>query len=80
MTPDQREALSAVSAALFDMERMFSKVIVDAHMHNQQPTFVVLQMGEVSQVVRNIRDVNKYLAAAGVPVAVTPLAVERGEG
>jgi dienelactone hydrolase len=75
MTPEQREALSHVSAALFDMERMFSQVIVDAHMHSDTPTFVVLQINEVSQVVRNIRDVNKYLAAAGVPVAVPPLPV-----
>mgnify|MGYP000078239277 CR=1 FL=1 len=73
MKPEQRDALSHVSAALFNMEQMFSKVIVDAHMHNEEPTFVLLQMAEVSSVVKNIRSVNKYLAEAGVPVAVTPI-------
>lgn len=79
MTESEREYLANVSAALYSMEAAFSKVIIDAHA-NAQPTYVVLTMPEVSSVVRDIRGVNRWLKAAGVPVAMNPLTIVKEEG
>lgn len=80
MTETERENLASVSAALYSMEAAFSKVIIDAHANaGAHPTYVILSMAEVSSIVRDIRGVNRWLKAAGVPVAMNPMEIVKGE-